>query len=672
MDATPAGGDASLPSDSQVETLVDAPDGDAGPAESYGGTRTADLTAEVARLVAEQVAEAFAERGDRDAEEPPEVPAELAARVVASAGDAAVFVCLCAMGRFASSSAPRADDKEEAMLGHDDLQWSRSLYCELLAIAVLNALLEERGISHVMTHVLAAVYPNSEPVDMPEGAGLAASLVNRLERIGEDSGPESALEQGLECGARQFIEHKVVAMTVDAIWNGTIVYTENQSSDPEVTVPKHIADPGHADVGFGALFRGIGRLRVPANQVLVNQAMFLVFLVIYSVLINNRHQNPTPLEYAFFVFGISYTFGELAQVGKLGIRLYLTDSWNTVDILLWTSFTAALVIRIYTLAEFPPAPGIFGIQPAREDLEIDFKKRGRSAWVERYYDILSLMAVPLWLRILAVFNENEFVATTIITVQRLMRDSLMFLILLVPVTVGFAQGMLGLEPNREALDGAGFTGTFLWLLRGFIGDLDFDSAADFDPFWGPLFYGAYILLGYIILLNLLVAIFCESFSEIVSASGYQFHAQRTVATLQLSDRRRSYPFPVPLNVPGWLLTAPARLCLPAGTAAGWVAAVWWALCMPLHVAVAAWEEGRYWIRGLFVGPGAGGGGKRAAAGEDKAQAPPAEEGKEAAGGFAGLVAELLEAKSINQGQADHLLALHRGVLESLPRAITTA
>jgi hypothetical protein len=256
------------------------------------------------------------------------------------------------------------------------------------------------------------------------------------------------------------------------------------------------------------------------------------------------------------------------------------------------------------------------------------------------------MAVPLWFRILSAFNEFRFIATTIIVVQRLLKDSLMFLLLLIPLCIGFSQALLGLDPKREALDGAGFFGVFFWLMRGFIGDLDFESAGEFDSFYGPVFYGIFVMLGYIILLNLLIAIYCESFASILEASQYQFRSQRAVATLQLSDRYDRWPFLVPLNLVEIVIVLPVRLvgslvgksC--AGFVDGWTSGVWWILCLPVHLLVAIVEEARYvWYRVVTRSA-------RMSASRDYVEGDEDDgvDEERVDGGFAGFVATLVESK----------------------------
>lgn len=582
-----------------------------------------NMAVQIMKLVKSEVGEAFLdyeEEGTGD--EPPEVPGSLTESVIKLGGDAAVYACLCAMERFAALSSTQSADVLH--LDHDALMWSRARYCELLAITVLESLVETNGTEYVITHVLAAVFPNHNAGAEDEAStGLASSVRRRFGRIGEDTSPESAIEQGLECNARNFVEHKVVNLAVEAIWDGTLTFAEDQTDDPNVLVPTHKPEPTHGDIGISALVKGHGRLRVPENQVFVAQLAFVVLLALYTYVVNNRHVHPTVWEYIFLVFGIGYTLSEIGQVWQLGIGLYLKDSWNLIDILLWTTFTAAASIRIYIILFFlypavpptspvePPPPGALMTQTAELDtLGMDLLRKGgrRGEWVDRYYDILSLMAVPLWLRILSAFNEIQYIATTIIVIQRLLKDSLMFLLLLIPICIGFSQALLGLDPKHEALDGVGFFGVFFFLMRGFIGDLDFDGAGEFDSFYGPLFYGIFILLGYIILLNLLIAIYCSSFEGVLESSTFQFRSQRIIATLQLSDRYESHPFSVPFNFFEILLVYPARFLAKlstgfskpvskTGAVAKWTAMIWWICCLPLHTVVALVEEGKFvWYR----------------------------------------------------------------------------
>ncbi|KAI9034651.1 hypothetical protein DFJ74DRAFT_716494 [Hyaloraphidium curvatum] len=617
-----------------------APDGPADEAavrDAFTPRRTSELVEQVMGLVAKEITESFATLDDALEGEPAVGPEGAAEAVVASASGAAVYVSLCAMKRFQDRSHAPIETMPDAGAGWPpDLLWSRARFAELVAIAALEALIAKHGTREAILESLCALYPKEE-----EPAEAGASVARKL---GDYEG-ENAILQGAQCGANKFVGQAAVTMAVDWIWSGTVCFAGSAAGPDGVVHPLYTPVLKSSDFGLSALASGNGRLRVPANGRFAARILLATFIGLYTYVLANRTETPGPAEWAMMLFALSYALAELGQIAQLGLGLYVADFWNDVDLVLWGTFIGCACIRIYSLLRpAPPGDPDDGTSPS-----------------DTYYDFLSFAAVPLWLRVLSAFSEIPFVATTLMTVRRVLRDTRLFLILLIPLCVGFSQALRGLDPKGKA--GMGFWGVFFLLMRGFIGDLDFDAAQAFHPFWGPVFYGSFVAIGYIILGNLLVAIYWESYYAALADAGYRFRLQRILAALELGDLGTPRPFPPPFNLLELVLVKPAVLVFGRGGET-WARAVWWVACAPVHLLVALKEE--------VVRPAVAAAAEGGPAAAKEADAAPAEEEEGKASPVAEFADRLVAALALDRAQADRLVALHDAEVAERKKEIAPA
>lgn len=200
-------------------------------------TDVAHSATRILKLVASRVSKPFIDYGVKGAgDSPPEIDAssELAADVAAF-GPHSVYACLVAMERYTALASPHRHGDAALSLHRDDLMWSRARFCELLAVAVLEKIIQEKGLAYAIQHVLTASFPNHNAIEQvddsatrsrvvsvtstedrhsesDDGLGLETELRRRFRDLTEDTRPESAIEQGLECVADTFVVHKAVTI----------------------------------------------------------------------------------------------------------------------------------------------------------------------------------------------------------------------------------------------------------------------------------------------------------------------------------------------------------------------------------------------------------------------------------------------------------------------------
>lgn len=131
-----------------------------------------------------------------------------------------------------------------------------------------------------------------------------------------------------------------------------------------------------------------------------------------------------------------------------------------------------------------------------------------------------------------------------VVVFRMLRETLIFFLLLAIMALGFVQSMLALDSaDTELSDPWGIINI---LLQALLGSPDFDQTAkNFSPPFGLIIYYAWSFLTIIILLNILIALFGTAYSDIAEDATNQYLCHfsaslifRDVLTQRLTHRPR--------------------------------------------------------------------------------------------------------------------------------------
>ena len=334
-----------------------------------------------------------------------DVPDNVVEAALEASGHAGPFLCLVAMERFIAMSTHDLHFKE--------LRLSRAAYAETLAIELV--------------HVF------EEPHE------LFALVLARKFCFG-DASPISSLEKAVHLRAMMFISDSFVSECIHQIWYGRLYLNE-----PEDTIPGYHA--GSDKYGFEAL--GSHRMKMPVYNRTAGIIIFVMFLGIYSVVVNNRTDSADAVEVAMYVMALSFALNEVKEIFESGV-LYLYDFYNYFDFSAVVFFVLSFATRVFA---------------AKADTIED-----RDTWNDWSFDLLSVNAIFLWARTLAIFSMYEYFGVAILVTRRMFKDAAIFGLLMAIMLVGFTQAFYGLRPDIPF-------GTSIYLLiKSILGGTDFDSA----------------------------------------------------------------------------------------------------------------------------------------------------------------------------------------------------
>lgn len=128
----------------------------------------------------------------------------------------------------------------------------------------------------------------------------------------------------------------------------------------------------------------------------------------------------------------------------------------------------------------------------------------------------------MWSRLLLYLDAQQVVRAMLVVLKTMMKESLIFFVLLFVVIVGFLQGFLGLDASdgrNEATKGILFS-----LVRSVVGGSEFDVVAKLVPPYASVSYYIYSFLLTVILMNILVALYSSSYAAIVDNANDEYFA----------------------------------------------------------------------------------------------------------------------------------------------------
>lgn len=269
----------------------------------------------------------------------------------------------------------------------------------------------------------------------------------------------SAIEKAVEIRALHFLADVAVQDAIEEIWMGTLVL------QPTQMLPSYTAVTDR-EIGFAGIANG--RLRIPRYQYFTETAIFVVFLFNFTLVVNGRDKYPQIEEWLMWIQAIAYTMHEVYQVLQTGITFYFAALWNTVDALMYGIFMSSFAIRMYAINQTDESKLIYYNDVA--------------------YDLVSVNAVFLWTRILAIFSAYRYFGTSVLITKAMLKDSLLFLVLFALVLVGFAQTFIGLNPTLAPRTTVGF------LLKAVLQAADYEAAESYHPVYGvPLFMVGFLV-----------------------------------------------------------------------------------------------------------------------------------------------------------------------------------
>ena len=326
---------------------------------------------------------------------------------------------------------------------------------------------------------------------------------------------ENALTLARDSHCTTFLSDPLVQEFLTEVWLGHIV---TLPSSPRVAIPFSDPPPPRS------LARMYQMLKIPRYQYVSSLLTQFFFMALYSVVVifGKRTTTPESMEWIMYLVILSFIMEEVKNVMRKGRRVDIFSIWNWIDWTTYIIFCIAFGFRLYTM----------NITDVDEIAKFN----------DHAYDLMSLCAALIWCRILEWLDTFKSFGWLLVTVKNMLNDSILFFVLYLVLLVGFTMAFYGLKQN------APISKILYLLLRGLLEDPEFDEAYALHSVWGPVLMFIYLFISYLILLNLLIAAFSDSYARVVPNSDAEYLFLFTEDVLEYTQRSEETPFLPPTNL----------------------------------------------------------------------------------------------------------------------------
>ena len=378
-------------------------------------------------------------------------------------------------------------------------------------------------------------------------------------RNGRKSDPKSAIELAVDYHITRVVAAGPYNNAMNKIWAGDylVKYAEDESLQFQQSVHRH-------NHNFWDHFK-VSRCNIPRYQNILQIFLSLVFLGLYTGTVNTANDNGDmdAVEVLMFLFVFGYLCDEALKIMKVG-RAYV-GFWNTLNLTMYVIFAGAIGLR-------------FAAFSLSQDSEM------RTHLVVISYQILSSAAPLMWIRMLLYLDIYRFFGVLMVVTQEMLKESLVFVALLVVIVIGFLQAFIGFDSADGRLDLA--VKILHTVVQSTLGSPVFEV---YEGSFALILYYIFTFVISVVLLNILIALFNQAYSNVYENAGDEYlwlFARKTLQFVRAPDENVFIP---PFNLIEIFLLVPFELILSKQTYAKVNKLVLTVLYAPYLLCIATYE-----------------------------------------------------------------------------------
>lgn len=336
---------------------------------------------------------------------------------------------------------------------------------------------------------------------------------------GQGSMPTNAIEKAVDLHATRVIGSSGFQKCISYLWKGWVV--QDFDNPTQFTSYKHAANKS-----FWVHFDH-DRLRAPRYQNMFQVLISGLYLTLHTVAINtvNARGDIDLVEAALYIFTMSFIADEAAKFWKVG-RYYLSF-WNAFNLTLYTLLCTSFALRMVALAH-----------PLDSD--------GRKDYNILSYNFLAFIAPMIWSRMLLYLDSIRFFGAMLVVLKVMMMESIIFFALLIVLILGFLQGFIGLDNADSYKEDTFFV--LSAMVRAILQSPEFDGFDNFGHPFGQIMYYLFTFIVTVLLLNILIALFGQAYSDITENAIDEYLALFAHKTLQFVRAPDENVFLPPFNL----------------------------------------------------------------------------------------------------------------------------
>ncbi|XP_051882453.1 transient receptor potential cation channel subfamily C member 2b [Pristis pectinata] len=363
---------------------------------------------------------------------------------------------------------------------------------------------------------------------------------------------------------KRFVAHPICQQVLTSIWCGKLTWWRGSRTIWLIFISTgmFLTMPLLSLVYLIAPRSKIGQfIRTPVIKFLLHSSSyiwFLVVLLVESILaqqyrdVASSRNHPIYLNSFHMIWVVGYFWYECKEVWIEGLRSYLLDWWNFLDIVILSMYLASFALRIVIYL----SGQLYCQADAQSFYCLYFTSIDRHQWMQEDPQMVAevLFAITSMLslaRLTSILPAHETLGTLQISIGRMIDDMMRFMFLLMIILTAFLCGINNIYVHYVDLERLGnFNGTLQFLFWTMFG-MEEPTSVDVSDyvvaeFVGRILYGIFTIIMVIVLLNMLVAMITNSFQKIEDDADVEWKFARS--KLYLCYFREGLTLPVPFNI----------------------------------------------------------------------------------------------------------------------------
>ncbi|XP_015196659.1 transient receptor potential cation channel subfamily C member 2b [Lepisosteus oculatus] len=413
-----------------------------------------------------------------------------------------------------------------------------------------------------------------ELLGMCRNQSEVTTILNNCGDDDEDELDEHTFEEGIPSLARlrlavnlnqkQFVAHPICQQVLSSIWCGNLSGWRGSRTIWKLFISFGIflTMPFLCMIYYVAPKSKIGKtLKIPVIKFLLHSASYLWFLIVLlgeSIVMEMYRDQSSLREQSLMknsihmIWVVGFFWFECKEVWIEGLRSYLLDWWNFLDMMVLSMYLASFTLRVLILLK-----GYFLCLGPDTMLDCTyFTETARQDWRQEdpqfIAEVLFAMTSMLsFTRLAYILPAHESLGTLQISIGKMIDDMMRFMFILMIIGTAFLCGLNNIYVPYVISPRLGkFNETFrflFWTMFGVVNQ-DYVDMPDFvvAETVGKILYGVYTLVIVIVLLNMLIAMITNSFQKIEDDADVEWKFARS--KLYLSYFREGLTIPVPFNI----------------------------------------------------------------------------------------------------------------------------
>ena len=212
-------------------------------------------------------------------------------------------------------------------------------------------------------------------------------------------------------------------------------------------------------------------------------------------------------EVLFTFFVLYYVVEEITELWQNGPRAYFKAVWNYFDLANLALFLMVIAIRVY----------VVNIVYNRK---IDLADEGylnfaqAAFWMQQEINVNSFNALLCWIKVFKYLKISQRLSQLSRTLGYAATDLVTFLAMFVIVFLGFSH-MAYMAFGDSMRDFRNFGNSMLTLFQAMVGTVNFEGLDSANRFLGPVFYMGFMVLVFLIMMNMFLAIVSAAYTTIL-------------------------------------------------------------------------------------------------------------------------------------------------------------